>query len=71
VIGVPGDGGPLQGQDALYSIVQMPPGIPVACVGIGNGANAALLAIQILAAGDASLRARMKEYRQRFGDDPA
>ncbi len=49
VLGVPGSGGPLNGVDALHSIVQMPAGIPVACVGIGNSKNAALLAVQILA----------------------
>ena len=56
VVGVPADGGPLSGQDALYSIVQMPPGIPVACVGIGNGRNAALLAVQMMGTGSAELR---------------
>ncbi|MBD3392893.1 MAG: 5-(carboxyamino)imidazole ribonucleotide mutase [Chitinivibrionales bacterium] len=71
VIGVPADGGPLKGQDALYSIVQMPPGIPVATVGIGNARNAALLAIEILATADDSLRAKMIEYRKQFGDDAA
>jgi 5-(carboxyamino)imidazole ribonucleotide mutase len=69
VIGVPGDGGPLSGTDALYSIVQMPAGIPVACVGIGNAKNAALLAIQILGSADPSLRDKMRKYRQDFGDD--
>ena len=49
VIGVPIASGPLNGTDALYSIVQMPKGIPVATVGISNAKNAALLAIQILA----------------------
>ena len=71
VIGVPGAGGPLSGVDALYSIVQMPSGIPVACVGIGNGKNAGLLAVQILSAGHRELRAKMTEYRKQFGDDPA
>lgn len=71
VIGVPGDGGPMHGEDALYSIVQMPPGIPVATVGIGNGKNAGLLAAQILGAGDASLREKMHEFRKQFGDDIA
>jgi phosphoribosylaminoimidazole carboxylase PurE protein len=69
VIGIPVEAGPLKGQDALYSIVQMPPGIPVACVGIGNAQNAALLAVQILSAGDASLRDKMRTYRRKFGDD--
>ena len=48
VIGVPIAGGPLNGVDALYSIVQMPKGVPVATVGIDNGQNAAYLAIRIL-----------------------
>lgn len=52
VIGVPVPLGPLNGQDALYAIVQMPEGIPVATVAIGNSGNAALLAVQILALGD-------------------
>jgi len=69
VIGVPGEGGPLSGQDALYSIVQMPPGIPVACVGIGNAKNAALLAIQMLGCGDPKLLQKMVSYRKQFGDD--
>lgn len=69
VIGVPGDSGPLSGQDALYSIVQMPSGVPVACVGIGNSRNAALLAVEMLGATDHTYRAAMKEYRKKFGDD--
>jgi 5-(carboxyamino)imidazole ribonucleotide mutase len=69
VIGVPVEAGPLRGQDALYSIVQMPPGVPVAAVGIGNARNAALLAVEVLATGDETLRARMREYRKRFFDD--
>ncbi|NLB63701.1 MAG: 5-(carboxyamino)imidazole ribonucleotide mutase [Fibrobacter sp.] len=68
VIGVPGDGGPLQGADALHSIVQMPPGIPVATVGIGNGQNAAYLAISILSLQDAELKSQLKSYRQSLGD---
>lgn len=71
VIGVPVDAGPLNGRDALYSIVQMPPGIPVASVGIGNAKNAALLAVQILSTQDASLRDKMRDYRKQFGDDEA
>jgi len=71
VIGVPVAAGPLSGQDALYSIVQMPPGIPVASIGIGNAKNAALFAVQILSVADDSLRGRLKEFRQQFGDDPA
>lgn len=68
IIGVPGDGGPLNGTDALHSIVQMPPGIPVATVGIGNGKNAAYLAIHILALSDAALRSKLKDYRKSLGD---
>ena len=49
VIGLPLDVGPLHGVDALYSVVQLPPGCPVATVGIGNAKNAALLALRILA----------------------
>jgi 5-(carboxyamino)imidazole ribonucleotide mutase len=52
VIGVPVPLGPLNGQDALYSIVQMPEGIPVATMAIGNSGNAAILAVQILATGE-------------------
>jgi len=68
VIGVPGDGGPLSGVDALHSIVQMPPGIPVATVGIGNGKNAGYLALHILALSDSSIRNKLKEYRTSLGD---
>ena len=68
VIGVPGDGGPLSGTDALHSIVQMPPGIPVATVGIGNGKNAGYLALHILALSDSSIRNKLKEYRTSLGD---
>lgn len=69
VIGVPAASGPMSGSDALFSIVQMPAGIPVACVGIGNATNAALLALTIIAGSEPSLRAKIKEYRRRFGDD--
>lgn len=57
VIGIPIAAGPLNGQDALYSTVMMPPGVPVACVGINAARNAALLAVQILALNDPSLAA--------------
>ncbi len=56
VIGVPGGGGPLRGVDALLSIVQMPPGVPVAAVGIDAAKNAAILACQILSIKDQRLR---------------
>ena len=63
VIGIPCKGPALDGMDALLSTVQMPSGIPVATVGIGNGANAALLAAQILAVEDVSLAKRLAEKR--------
>jgi len=63
VIGVPIGAGPLNGVDALYSIVQMPKGIPVAAVGISNAKNAALLAIQILALRDEILKEKIKNFR--------
>lgn len=66
VIGVPMRSGALEGVDALYSIVQMPPGIPVATVGIGAARNAALLAVQILAAHDQELRDKVKAYRAKM-----
>jgi len=66
VIGVPVAGGSFNGIDALYSIVQMPKGIPVATVGISNAKNAALLAIQILALSDSNLAKKITEYRENF-----
>jgi 5-(carboxyamino)imidazole ribonucleotide mutase len=65
VIGVPLDAGPLQGMDSLLSTVQMPGGIPVACVAIGKAGakNAAYLAAQILALSDDGLRTRLDEER--------
>jgi len=63
VIGVPLASGALQGVDALYAIVQMPPGIPVASVAIGGARNAGVLAAQIIATSDAELAARLKEQR--------
>lgn len=68
VIGIPAEAGPLRGQDALLSIVQMPPGIPVATVGIGAAKNAALLAVQILSTADQSLVEKMDQFRSQFGD---
>lgn len=62
VIGVPIKSS-LDGIDALYAIVQMPPGIPVATVGINAGLNAAILATQILALGDARIAERVQEYK--------
>jgi len=63
VIGVPLSGSALQGVDALYAIVQMPPGIPVASVAIGGARNAGILAAQMIATGDPALAARLKEKR--------
>ena len=64
VIGIPCKGPVLDGMDALLSTVQMPSGIPVATVGINNGANAALLAAEILAVDDAELAARLAAKRK-------
>lgn len=69
VIGVPMHSGALEGVDALYSIVQMPPGIPVATVGIGSARNAALLAVQILAIQDQALSDKVKNYRAQMLKD--
>ena len=63
VIGVPVQSRALSGVDSLHSIVQMPAGIPVATVAIGNGTNAGLLAVQILATADAELAAALVAYR--------
>lgn len=65
VIGVP-ISSTLEGRDALFSIVQMPPGIAVATVGIDGGMNAGVLAVQILALSDAEVSARFDEYRSRL-----
>ncbi|MDP8966569.1 MAG: 5-(carboxyamino)imidazole ribonucleotide mutase [Cyanobacteriota bacterium] len=64
VIGVPVQTRHLQGVDSLYSIVQMPAGIPVATVAIGNAKNAGLLAVQILASHQPELLERVQQYRQ-------
>ena len=65
VIGVPVSA-KLDGLDALLSIAQLPPGVPVATVGIDNGKNAALLAIEILALKDDELRRKLEEYREKM-----
>lgn len=65
VIGVPLESGGLGGLDALLSIAQMPKGVPVACVAVNGAQNAALLAVQILAVGDAELAKRFEEFKQR------
>ena len=68
VIGVPIFSKKLNGQDSLYSIVQMPAGLPVATVGIDNARNAALLAVQILALSDEALMASLLEFRKKLAD---
>ena len=67
VIGVPCASGALNGVDALYAIVQMPPGVPVATVGIDNARNAAVLAAQILALSDAGIHERLQAYKDAQG----
>lgn len=66
VIGVPVPIGTLQGQDALLSIVQMPRGVPVATVAIGNAWNAGVLAAQILGSGDDAVLDRLAAYKQEL-----
>ena len=68
IIGVPLDASSLQGLDSLLSTVQMPKGIPVACMGIGKAGaiNAALFAVQILARSDPDLAQKLKEYREKM-----
>ncbi len=66
VIGVPIGGGPLNGVDALYAIVQMPKGIPVATVGISNSRNAALLAVEILALSDPVIAEKLAAFRRKM-----
>ena len=65
VIGIPCKSNNLDGIDALLSTVQMPSGIPVATVGVNNGANAALLAAEILSVADAELAQRLQQKRER------
>jgi 5-(carboxyamino)imidazole ribonucleotide mutase len=68
VIGVPVPRDKLDGVDSLLSIVQMPPGIPVATVGIGEARNAGLLAVRILAATSPELRGRMQAFQADLAD---
>lgn len=68
VIGVPVKTSTLSGVDSLYSIVQMPSGIPVATVAIGNATNAGLLAVQMLGAFDPDLLKQVQDYRQSLKD---
>ena len=69
VIGIPMKTSDLGGVDSLYSIVQMPSGIPVATVAINGGANAGILAAKILATSDAELLAKLKEYSESLKND--
>ncbi|HEX7354712.1 MAG TPA: 5-(carboxyamino)imidazole ribonucleotide mutase [Mycobacteriales bacterium] len=66
VIGIPIKGGALDGLDALLAIAQMPPGVPVATVGVNAAKNAAVLAVQILAIGDPDLRAKLVTFKDDF-----
>ena len=66
IIGVPIASGALNGVDSLYAIVQMPPGIPVATVGIDNARNAALLAAAILGLRDSDVQAALERFRDQW-----
>ncbi len=68
IIGVPLDASSLKGLDSLLSTVQMPKGIPVACMGIGKAGaiNAALFTVQILSRSDPALAQKLKEYREKM-----
>ena len=68
VIGVPMHTSSLGGRDSLYSIVQMPSGIPVATVAINGGTNAGILAVKMLAISDADLLQKLKEYKDELKD---
>jgi 5-(carboxyamino)imidazole ribonucleotide mutase len=68
VIGVPVPLKYLDGMDSLLSIVQMPAGVPVAAVAVGNARNAGLLAVRVLAASDPDLRERMEEFQRDLRD---
>jgi len=69
VIGVPIMGKALDGMDSLLSIVQMPPGVPVATVGINAARNAGLLAVQILGSGDAVLQSKLDAFKVKLADE--
>jgi 5-(carboxyamino)imidazole ribonucleotide mutase len=69
VIGVPIESKSLKGLDSLLSIVQMPPGVPVATVGIGAAKNAGILAVQMLALADARLQASLKSFKQNLAEE--
>jgi 5-(carboxyamino)imidazole ribonucleotide mutase len=69
IIGVPIESKSLKGLDSLLSIVQMPPGVPVASVGIGAAKNAGLLAVQILAVADARLQKALLAFKEKLADE--
>ncbi len=69
VIGVPVKTSTLSGVDSLYSIVQMPPGVPVATVAIGKAGNAGLLAARMLGMEDEDIAGRLNGYRRRMAED--
>lgn len=69
VIGVPIESKSLKGLDSLLSIVQMPPGVPVATVSINGAKNAGLLAVQILATGDDKLQQALAIFKQKLADE--
>lgn len=69
VIGVPVESAALKGMDSLLSIVQMPGGVPVATVAIGNAKNAGLLAVQILGSSDRALQRRVLAYKEGMARD--
>ena len=69
VIGVPIESKALKGLDSLLSIVQMPSGIPVATVAIGGARNAGLLAVQIMAVGDAALQRKLVKFKARLAQE--
>jgi 5-(carboxyamino)imidazole ribonucleotide mutase len=71
VIGVPILSKSLSGMDSLFSIVQMPKGIPVAAVAINGAANAAILAVQMLGIADEKIRLTVKEYKEKLKEEAA
>jgi phosphoribosylaminoimidazole carboxylase PurE protein len=73
VVGVPIDGGPLDGVDALYSTVQLPPGVPVATMAIGSGGarNAGIFAVQVLSLNNPDLQTKLEAYKSELSDGVA
>lgn len=69
VIGVPIQGKALDGMDSLLSIVQMPPGVPVATVGVNAARNAGLLAVQIIGSGEAAIQKQLDAFKARLTEE--